>query len=1477
MTWIATDEDDTNGLRAPGIVSVPPAAGDMTAAEASTKLQATFYSFMSCLQRFAPTGYSETILRESTSFNWVLNHINEAYGLETKGEHFLALEDLKFEFDANYTFTQGFMEVKDFICAGLAKVDETRDGKIVTTREVISPTIKNFITKEWLMKINPRLPQHIRNTRGHLFTTERPSLACNQKVLADQMPTLLKELDSQPDLAQGNVTVGHIRGRGQVRNNMGRGLMRGAGVFGGTRPPATGSALRQTGCFRCLEATPRRYDSAQTHMVRNCPWPPNQATLAPGPPRQYRQQQPNRANQPNFRVVHFPDNTPAPQPQLATVSVQHMQHAQQIPAYDGPQQLYEESQFYDPGYYQEADIVEVGQDDLNFVEPSANKHVLYYGSDLSIQSIQCSPDRVSIQNIPIRKVQTIASEVEGKVVKLTIDSGSEGDCIRLDECKRLNLTVLPLDNDKDKLIVPTQADGHSPLDILGRAKFDTTRGKVTMHFDGYVARDLNAEILCGAPFMERNKLVQELHNKRIIVDAKYVFLENSRFCPNPIPTVSVKQVINDISDQKSDSTENNATQINKDLLTKIEVGNDVPANIKHRLNAIHVAHESVFDGNLKNGYNGYSGNFDVDFNFKGGIPPTPNYHSVPRYTTKSDEILMQAKIDELEQQGIVIKVAGTDIIPKYAAPCMLQLKHSARELPPGSYEKLTIQEKCRYNRFILCHDKLSENVEKQPAKVNKIYDTTRVVGSYKHVITSDLTDSFWQRHVVPDKYPYFAFHSPFRGAYIFLRSTQGLINQSEGLEELVSVVLQDCIMSGWCQVLADNVYVLGNTYEETVQRWQMVLDLMSMNNLKLSARKTACFPTELDLLGWKKRGDKLIPDPHRQNRLAACSLPLTVKQLRSYLGGYRTFYRCKENMAEILKDMEELQAGKKSSDKLEWTEHLRRKFEDSKLALQHLDELYLPHPDDQLAITSDWSEKGISATLWAMCEEEPPKVVARFSARLQKSFENILKAESLKDVKSKTFPCDGEMSAVFVAVKSPTFSTHIRASNKRTVSLVDSKPVVEAARLIKSGKFSSSRVINNLMTSISEHHIEFQHVSAKMGQNFPDDFSSRNPATCGALPSCKICGFIKDCEQLTVGSMSFSVTENAVIGHVAQVEPNLIQDILLGKKTIPFNNRSAMKYLQDQDQDLVRLREYLTTAKRPTARNTRENSVKRYLMRNNEVTIAKDGCLVAMKRDNHLRKRELVIVPEDMSKGLLYALHINLNHPSLFQLEKVFDTRFFTLDKEKKSKEIFQDCNMCQAVARIPEEIHAFKPNSMPDHPGQAFTVDVLKLDKKKVLVATDNFSGFIATLFIKSEQQEDLENGIIQTITPFEAASLATVRVDQAPAFKAIMVRPANLREVGIELEPGECKNKNALALVDRKMQKLEIEIKKAAPSKKTLNVKVLAKATTVVNEKIRHQGFSAKEILFSHDQNTLENQNIEDETLANREDEDKRKRKYI
>ena len=222
-------------------------------------------------------------------------------------------------------------------------------------------------------------------------------------------------------------------------------------------------------------------------------------------------------------------------------------------------------------------------------------------------------------------------------------------------------------------------------------------------------------------------------------------------------------------------------------------------------------------------------------------------------------------------------------------------------------------------------------VEKIPHQYATIADTIRTVGRFEFVITTDLTDSFWQCPICQDKLPYMAFHSPFKGTYLFLRSSH-------------------------------KIYVLGHTVEDTVERWKMVLDAMQKNNLKLSPKKTLCFPKKLDLLGWTKEGKFLVPDQHRQQCLSIAELPNTAKQLRSFIGGYRQFQKRQQNTAFILKDLEEFLSKHKlsSCQRLEWTDHLRKEFQISKDKIKQLDKLYLPKSYDQLVLTY-----GVSGTLWA--------------------------------------------------------------------------------------------------------------------------------------------------------------------------------------------------------------------------------------------------------------------------------------------------------------------------------------------------------------------------------------------------------------------------------------------------------------------------------------------------------------------------------
>ena len=271
QNWTATDEDPTNGLEA-------------DTEEATKKLRSTFKDFLTCVATSCPTGFMATIMRESTSYTWVLQTIKETFGLNTKGKDFLQADNIKFTFNQNFTYQQGYMQIRDFYISSLLPTNTLFKGKTRTQTEVLSPLAEQFIIKEWLIKIDPRLPYHIRKTRGHLFTESRSTLACLQNILNDQIDTMLAELDTKTSQGTYNLSVGQVPFI--YRDNTpqlypkfpnkqpARGYSTSGGTFKGaptTRNRHLGPARRQQmACTACVRA--RRYDEARTHIESNCIW-----------------------------------------------------------------------------------------------------------------------------------------------------------------------------------------------------------------------------------------------------------------------------------------------------------------------------------------------------------------------------------------------------------------------------------------------------------------------------------------------------------------------------------------------------------------------------------------------------------------------------------------------------------------------------------------------------------------------------------------------------------------------------------------------------------------------------------------------------------------------------------------------------------------------------------------------------------------------------------------------------------------------------------------------------------------------------------------------------------------------------------------------------------------------------------------------------------------------------------------------------
>ena len=104
---------------------------------------------------------------------------------------------MKFEFGPGFTYLQAYMMMKDFYVNSLLKEGIMFKGQASPKNEELSPLAENFIIEKCLSKIDQRLHEHVENTRGHLFSELRPTLACNQQILFSQIDVMLAELDGK--------------------------------------------------------------------------------------------------------------------------------------------------------------------------------------------------------------------------------------------------------------------------------------------------------------------------------------------------------------------------------------------------------------------------------------------------------------------------------------------------------------------------------------------------------------------------------------------------------------------------------------------------------------------------------------------------------------------------------------------------------------------------------------------------------------------------------------------------------------------------------------------------------------------------------------------------------------------------------------------------------------------------------------------------------------------------------------------------------------------------------------------------------------------------------------------------------------------------------------------------------------------------------------------------------------------------------
>ena len=92
---------------------------------------------------YAPVISRNTIVKQSTSLDYIFQKLREHYGFQSSGANFLDLANIKY--DPSERYEDLFQKLLSFFEDNLLKADSgvSHDGETITTDEDASPTLQN--------------------------------------------------------------------------------------------------------------------------------------------------------------------------------------------------------------------------------------------------------------------------------------------------------------------------------------------------------------------------------------------------------------------------------------------------------------------------------------------------------------------------------------------------------------------------------------------------------------------------------------------------------------------------------------------------------------------------------------------------------------------------------------------------------------------------------------------------------------------------------------------------------------------------------------------------------------------------------------------------------------------------------------------------------------------------------------------------------------------------------------------------------------------------------------------------------------------------------------------------------------------------------------------------------------------------------------------------------------------------------------
>lgn len=340
--------------------------------------------------------------------------------------------------------------------------------------------------------------------------------------------------------------------------------------------------------------------------------------------------------------------------------------------------------------------------------------------------------------------------------------------------------------------------------------------------------------------------------------------------------------------------------------------------------------------------------------------------------------------------------------------------------------------------------------------IPRLHDFTYLLANKNFFSCLDINRAYHNIPVVNEDIEKTAIITPF-GLYEFPRMTFGLRNAAQTFQRFMThTVLQNL---SYVFVYIDDILIASDSKEQHKEHLNEVFERLNKYGITININKCRFAESKIEFLGHEVSTDGIRPLQEKVRAICEYPLPVTIKDLRKYLG-MLNFYRCHlpnaaEQQAPLCRYLH--RSRKNDRTKIEWTTETTDAFFKCRESLKNAALLSYPKSNGTLALMTDASNIGIGAVLQQK-ENGSWKPLGYFSKKLT-------------DRQKKYSAYDRELLAIYASI---VYFRKMFEGRPLTI-FTDHKPLVHAFKKIGSNKEIPRRT--NQLLFISEFTTDIQHIS----------------------------------------------------------------------------------------------------------------------------------------------------------------------------------------------------------------------------------------------------------------------------------------------------------------------------------------------------------------------------------------------------------------